>query len=125
MTGARTDAVTRQDALKILSSTDSRVIRKTVEFWASSIDCYLQDYMHAAKRTEDADDIEFKALMASRIVTIACEMLMFFSVLEADSGSEPARSPACAARLAATEGIQAMVDRQLKQLLAQCEKAVN
>ena len=108
-------AVTRADALKILSSSDPKVIRKTVEFWASSIDCFLTDYRNSALEHNPA---EFRALMASRIVTIACEMLMFFGALEADSGSEPAR-------LAATESIQAMVDRQLKLLVGQCERVVN
>ncbi len=117
-------SVTRTDALKILSSADPKVIRKTVEFFASSIDCFLQDYSRSAGSLIDPADtfsteyLDTKALMASRIVTMAAEMLMFFGALEADSKNE-------AARLAATESIQCMVDRQLKALVAQCEHVVN
>ncbi len=113
----RSDAVTRQDALKILSSSDPKVIRKTVEFWASSIDCFLTDYRNCALDVNHNPE-EFKALMASRIVTIAAEMLMFFGVLDADPKTE-------IARLATTESIQAMVDRQVKLLVNECEKTLS
>lgn len=105
-------------ARKILSSTDKELISKTAAFWASAVDVFLQDWEKSSQLLDTQADLETRELMASRLAQVGLELLLFFG---AQQGSEEGFQ----ARLAASESITAMVDRQVEKLWNKAEKRLS